>query len=306
MRHGQPPKILPVVLAAAILGISISGPLARLSTAAPLAIAAWRLGLTLVVIAVVLTVTRTWHEYRALSRRDVGIALLAGTMLAFHFWTWIASISLTTVAASVVLVNLHPIVIVTGSALWLKERPTRQQIIGLTIAMVGGVVVALGDAGPSRRAEEALLGDLLAFIGALTVGVYYLVGRDLRQRLSLWTYVGLVYGACFLVLVALALLNGQPLWPQPPRDLLIFTGIAVGPMLLGHTGFNWSLRYVPAYVVSLAVLAEPVGATLLAAFLPGISERPSAWTLTGGAIILGGLVLGTVVRTPPPDILKTE
>ena len=118
--------------------------------------------------------------------------------------------------------------------------------------------------------------------------------------------MGLVYGACFLVLVALALLNGQPLWPQPPRDLLIFTGIAIGPMLLGHTGFNWSLRYVPAYVVSLAVLAEPVGATLLAAFLPGISERPSAWTLTGGAIILGGLVLGTVVRTPPPDILKTE
>lgn len=304
MRHGQPPKILPAVLAAAILGISVSGPLSRLSTAAPLAIAAWRLGLSVLVIAVVLTVNRGWHEYRALSRRDLGIALLAGTMLAFHFWTWIASLSLTTVAASVVLVNLHPIVIVAGSALWLKERPTRQQIIGLTIAMLGGVVVALGDTGPSGRAEDALVGDLLAFVGALTVGVYYLVGRDLRQRLSLWTYVGIVYGACFVVVLALAVLNGQSLWPQPPRDLLIFAGIAVGPMLFGHTGFNWSLRYVPAYVVSLAILAEPVGATLLAAFLPGIAERPGVWTLLGGAIILGGLALGTVVRKPRPDILE--
>ncbi|MFN0099825.1 MAG: DMT family transporter [Gemmatimonadaceae bacterium] len=304
MRHGQPPKILPVVLAVAILGISTSGPLARLSGAAPLAIAAWRLGLTLVVVAVALTVTRSWREYRTLSRRDLAVALFTGTMLAFHFWAWIASVSLTTVAASVVLVNLHPIVIVTGSALWLRERPARQQVVGLIVAMLGGVVVALGDAGPGLRAEDALVGDLLAFIGALTVGVYYLVGRDLRQRLSLWTYVGLVYGACFLVVVSLASLSGQPLWPQPPRELLIFAGIAIGPMLLGHTGFNWSLRYVPAYVVSLAILAEPVGATLLAAFLPGISERPGAWTLIGGAIILGGLVLGTVVRKPRADIFE--
>ena len=88
----------------------------------------------------------------------------------------------------------------------------------------------------------------------------------------------------------------------------IFTGIALGPMMLGHTGFNWSLRYVPAYVVSLAVLAEPVGATLLAALIPAIAETPSAWTLTGGAVILGGLVVGTLSekKLPAPDATEAR
>lgn len=302
------PRYLPAVLLAAILGISISGPLARLSTAAPLAIAAWRLTLAMGLITVLLAVTGSWREYRTLSRRDLLIALGAGAMLALHFWSWITSITLTTVAASVVLVNLHPVVIVAGSAIFLREHPTRRQVAGIAIAMLGAVVVGYGDSGGTTAAPNALLGDLLALLGAATVGVYYLVGRSLRQRLTLWPYVGLVYGACLAVVLLLATLSGTPLWPQPAREMWIFTGIALGPMMLGHTGFNWSLRYVPAYVVSLAVLAEPVGATLLAAFLPGIAETPSAWTLTGGAVILGGLVVGTLSekKRPVPDATEAR
>ncbi len=288
------PKALPLVLAVAIAGISVSGPLARLSTAAPLAIAAWRLGLALVVIAVFLSGTGSWRELRTLSPRDLLLAVGAGAMLALHFWSWIASLAFTTVAASVVLVNLHPVVIVTASALLLHERPTQQQVWGLVVAMAGAVLIGVGDAGRGGAASNALLGDLLAVIGAVTVGLYYVAGRSLRQRLSLWPYVFVVYGACFGVVLALAAALGVPLWPQPPRDLAIFAGIALGPMLLGHTGFNWSLRYVPAYVVSLAILAEPVGATLLAFLLPSIAETPSAWTMVGGGVILGGLVVGTV------------
>lgn len=302
------PRYLPAVLLAAILGISISGPLARLSTAAPLAIAAWRLTLAMGLITVLLAVTGSWREYRTLSRRDLLIALGAGAMLALHFWSWITSITLTTVAASVVLVNLHPVVIVAGSAMFLHEHPTRRQIAGIAIAMLGAVVVGYGDSGSSAAAPNALLGDLLALLGAATVGVYYLVGRSLRQRLTLWPYVGLVYGACLAVVLLLATISGTPLWPQPAREMWIFTGIALGPMMLGHTGFNWSLRYVPAYVVSLAILAEPVGATLLAALIPAIAETPSAWTLTGGAVILGGLVIGTLgeKKFAAPDATETR
>ncbi|MEK0431279.1 MAG: hypothetical protein RL139_1083, partial [Gemmatimonadota bacterium] len=75
-----------------------------------------------------------------------------------------------------------------------------------------------------------------------------------------------------------------------------FAGIALGPMLLGHTGFNWSLRYVPAYVVSLVILGEPVGATILAALLPGIAQQPGGWTLLGGGIVLGGLAVGSLAE----------
>lgn len=303
------PRLLPLVLAAAILGISVSGPLARLSAAHPLAIASWRLAFALVLVGGFLAGTGTWREYARLSRRDLGIALGAGFLLALHFWSWITSIGLTSVAASVVLVNLHPVVIVAGSALWLGERPTRQQLIGLIVALAGAVVVGVGDvgadaaagpagaasvAGAAGAAGNALLGDLLAVVGAITVGLYYLAGRSLRQRLTLWSYVGLVYAACFVSLLALAAATGAPLWPQPRRELLIFAGIALGPMMLGHTGFNWALRYVPAYVVSLAVLAEPVGATVLAMMIPGIGEVPSSATLLGGGVILAGLVLGSL------------
>ena len=293
----SPPRVLPFVLAAAILGISVSGPLARLSSAAPLAIAAWRLTLALGVIGLFVLGTGSWREYRTLARRDLAVASVAGAMLALHFWSWIASLRYTSVAASVVLVNLHPVVIVAGSALFLHERPTARQLVGIAIAMLGAVVIGYGDAGQGGAVgADALLGDALAVLGAFTVGVYYTAGRSLRQRLSLWPYVALVYGACLVVVLALALATGVPLWPQP------VAGIAVGPMLLGHTGFNWSLRYVPAYVVSLAILAEPVGATLLAAFLPSIAETPSAWTLAGGAVILAGLVVGTIdwTRTASP------
>lgn len=279
----------------AILGISVSGPLARLADAEPLAIAVWRLTLALAAIAVFLLWSGSWREWRGLGSRDLAIAAGAGVLLAVHFWSWIASLGMTSVAASVLLVNLHPVVIVTGSALWLKEHPTRTQLVGIGVALVGAAIIGLGDAvgsGQAVAAKNPLLGDALAIVGAITVGLYYLAGRSLRQRLSLWPYVGLVYGACLLALMVFAAVNDTHLWPHARKEWLLFAGIALGPMLLGHTGFNWSLRYVPAYVVSLAVLAEPVGAALLAYVIPAIKETPSTSTLLGGTVVLAGLILG--------------
>ena len=301
MQQEPRPPVSPVlVLGMAVLGISISGPLVRFSHAAPLAIAVWRLGMSLCVIAVFLVWTGTWRQYRRLSRGDVTVALGAGAFLALHFWSWISSIGMTSVAASVVLVNISPVVVALGSALWLHEKPTRVQVAGIAIALAGAVVLAWGDAGGAAAgsaagslSSRALTGDLLAVAGAVTVSGYLLVGRRVRQKLDLWPYVGLVYGACFVCVLALALLTGTPLLEQPPREVGIFALMAFGPMLLGHTGFNWALRYLPAYVVSLVALCEPVGATALAAVLPGIAEVPSMVTLLGGAIILGGVLLTT-------------
>lgn len=290
----RPPALLPVVLLVGVLGISTSGPLARLAASPPLTIAFWRLTIALAWIVGCLVWTGEWRSVRTLARRDLVWAAVSGVMLALHFWSWIASLDLTTVAASVVLVNLHPLVIVTGSALLLGERPSRAQAVGLALAMLGGAIVALGDRASAGGAPNALLGDLLAVLGALTVGIYYLIGRRLRAHLPLWAYVGLVYGACWLTVGALALATGTALAPVATGDWPLLVAIAVGPMLLGHTGFNWALRHVPAYVVSLVILAEPVGATALAALLPGIAERPGASTLLGGAVVLVGLAAGTI------------
>jgi drug/metabolite transporter (DMT)-like permease len=279
------------ILVLALAGISFAGPLVRLSHAHPLAIAIWRLGFSLVVIAIALVLSGTGRQLRTLTRRDFAVAIGAGVMLAIHFWSWNASISMTSVAASVVLVNMQPAMVALLSVAWLREAPNRRQWIGIAIAMIGALVVAAPEVSASHTSASgrALVGDLLALLGAATGACYYVAGRRLRATLDLWPYVAVVYGACFVVLILFAGAVNAPVLDQPPREIGIFAALAIGPMMLGHTGFNWALRYVPAYVVNLVALAEPVGATLLAALLPGIHELPSAATVAGGALILAGV-----------------
>ena len=287
-----------LVLVTAVLGISIAAPLIRLSAAHPVAIAVWRLTLSLAIIGVLLLATGTWRQWRALGSRDLAVALGAGAMLALHFWSWNTSLGLTSVAASVVLVNTQPVIVAVLSAAWLHETPDRRQWIGIAVAVAGALVLVAGDLGLSAVAgSRALLGDGLALIGAVTAALYYLAGRRLRATLDIWPYVGLVYMACLVTLLVIALAMRVPLAIATPRELAIFAGLAAGPMMLGHTGFNWALRYLPAYVVTLATLGEPVGATLLAALIPGIAEYPSAMTLLGGAVIVAGVSIA--VRKPP-------
>lgn len=284
-----------VVLFLALVGISFAGPLVRLSHAHPLAIAIWRLGIALVVILTALVATGSWRQWRRLDARGVALAIGAGVMLAIHFWTWNASVTLTTVAASVVLVNMQTALVALLSAGWLREPPSARQWGGIAIAMFGALVVALPDlsVSDSVASARALLGDGLALVGAVTAACYVVAGRRLRATLDLWPYVALVYSACFVVLLGLAAAVHAPVLHQPPRELAIFAALAVGPMLFGHTGLNWALKYLPAYVVNLTLLGEPVGATLLAAVLPGIREIPGYATFLGGALILGGVYVTT-------------
>jgi drug/metabolite transporter (DMT)-like permease len=288
-----PHRVLPpsLVLALAVIGISFAGPLVRLSASHPLTIAIWRVGFSLTIIAAFLLATGGWRQWKRLDRRGLALAIGAGAMLAIHFWTWNASIAMTTVAASVVLVNLQPAIVAVLSAAWLGEPPAPRQWSGIAIAMLGALVIAVPDfrstAGDPGR--HPLEGDLLAVVGAITAATYFVTGRRLRATLDLWPYVSLVYGACLVVLVGLALVVHAPVLAQPPRELAIFAALAIGPMLLGHTGLNWALKYLPAYVVNVALLGEPVGATILAAALPVIHEAPTGMTVAGGALVLAGI-----------------
>jgi drug/metabolite transporter (DMT)-like permease len=288
-----------LVLGLAMLGISFAAPLIRYSSAHPLVIAIWRLVFSLGIIAVFLIPGRGWRQWRALDRRGMALALGAGVMLALHFWSWNTSLAFTTVAASVVLVNTQPVIVAALSAAWLREPPTRGQWGGIAVAMCGALVIVVPDlrvGGGGLSLDRALFGDLLALGGAVTAALYYLAGRRLRGTLDLWPYVALVYGACLITLVVIALAIRAPILPQPAREWWIFAGLAVGPMMLGHTGMNWALRYLPAYSVNLTTLAEPLGATLLAAALPGIREVPPVATIAGGLFVL----LGIFIALPRP------
>lgn len=285
------------ILGLALLGLSFAGPLVKLSAADPLAIAVWRLGFSLVIVAGFLLGTGEWRQWKSLTVHDATFASIAGIALALHFWAWNASLHLTTIAASVTLVNMQPVVIVAISAVFLHEAPTRRQLIGIALAIVGAIVIAIPNLIASGSpAANASFGNLLAASAAVTAAIYYSIGRYLRAWYGLWAYVGLTYFACFVALVIFAVIARTPIYPQPPRELGIFAALAIGPMLLGHTGMNWALKYLPAYVVNLTTLGEPVGATILGAMLPGIRQIPPPITLVGGAIILTGVFIAVSHR----------
>ena len=283
------------VLVLSLLGISIAGPLVRLSNADALTIAAWRLGLSLLIVGGFLVATGEWRDWRRMRGNELALSLLAGISLALHFWAWNASIHLTTIAASVTLVNLQPAVVAAISAVALREVPSKRQALGIAVAMAGAFIIAAPDlwSGQTIVSNRALQGNLLAMSAAVTAGVYYSIGRKLRATLGVWAYVAIVYAAAFVTLCAVALSRHVALAPEPPREIAIFAALAAGPMLLGHTGMNWALKFLPAYVVNLTVLGEPVGATLLGAFIPAIRQIPSAATLLGGAIVLAGVVVAS-------------
>ncbi|MDQ6691031.1 MAG: DMT family transporter [Gemmatimonadota bacterium] len=286
------------VLALSLLGISFAGPLVRLSTAHPIVIAVWRLGFSLVIVAGFLIATREWRDWSRMAWREVALAVAGGISLALHFWAWNASIHLTTIAASVTLVSLQPAVVAAISAFALREAPTRRQLFGIAIAIAGALVIAAPDlrGGLELRGNRALLGNLLAISAAVTAAIYYTIGRRLRASLGIWAYVAIVYCAALVTLAVIAVSRGVPLAPQPPREIAIFGALAIGPMLIGHTGMNWALKYLPAYVVNLTVLGEPAGATILGAFIPAIRQIPTLATLVGGAIVLTGVVIAAESR----------
>lgn len=273
-------------LLVAILAMSWAGPLIRFTEAPALAVAAWRLVLSVAIIAVVLAVRRVAPPRFGVF--DWLLASAAGVCLALHFWSWIASLDLTTVSSSVVLVSTQPLFVAGLSSVLLGEPATRRQWVGIAVAVGGAAVIGWGDFGAGR---DALIGDGLALAGALFVSCYYVIGRRLRAATDLWWYIGIVYGIAALVLTAAAVAMRVELTGYARTDWLIFVALAAGPMMLGHTGINYALRYVRAYLANLAVLGEPVGATLIAWMLPAIAEVPGPQTLVGGMLILGGIAL---------------
>lgn len=293
-RPALPPGL---VLVIAVLAMSWAGPLIKFATAPAPVVSAWRLVFSVAFIALVQLFRRGQLARPQLSARDWALAAAGGTMLALHFWTWIASLHYTTVASSVVLVDMQPIFVAALSAALLRERPSGLQWAGILTACAGAVVIGVGDAHAGGSSANAFFGDALALLGALFVSGYYVIGRSLRQKLDLWVYIGVVYSIAALALVVIVAADpGTDLVGYPARDWWIFLALAAGPMMLGHTGVNYALRYVRAYVANIAVLGEPVGATIIAWLLPQLHEVPRTATLAGAVLIGSGILMGASRR----------
>ena len=263
----------------------------RLGMPSPL-IAAGRLGLAALLVTP-LALARAWPEIHRLRRRDLLLGIGSGAFLALHFSAWIRSLEYTSVASSSALVATNPLWIALASALLFRERLAALTWLGVLITVGGSVLIAISD-GSSSGGNNALLGDGLALAGALAGSGYFLVGAALQRRLSTLTYIWLVYSSAAAILVLLAL--GAGAWRggaaepgSPPVTYLLLLGLAVGPQLLGHTAFNWSLRHLSATFVGVATLGEPIGAALLALALFGQTFQPIQ--LVGFVVLLVGIAV---------------
>jgi drug/metabolite transporter (DMT)-like permease len=289
-----------LLLILGVAAVSTSAPLIRLADAPPLAVAFYRNAFGAVALLPVVILRRR-DELRSLGRGEVGPLVLAGALLAVHFAAWIPSVTLTTVAASTVLVTTQPIWAAAGERLLTGERVRPRAVTGIGLALAGAALISGFDFVASA---EAFAGDILALLGAITAAGYLLTGRRLRQRLSLPTYAALVYGVCSVLLLAAVVATGTPLLGFEPRAWLLFVLMAAGPQILGHTVFNYLLRDVDATVVAVAIMGEPVGASLLALGLFG--EVPPASALAGGALVLAGIYVAVTAQTRRTRVAPVE
>lgn len=270
----------------AVLATAFSSIFTKLSTAPPLVIAFYRLLFTTLLIAPLSLRRDGLKELSMIGARDFVMALLSGVFLSAHFAVWITSLNYTSISSSTVLVTLHPLFVIAGGMLFLGEKIKKAGLFGVALSLAGSVLIGIND---FKVGGEALYGDFLAFSGALFVGAYFLIGRNLRKKLSLFTYVLLVYGTSTVFLLSINLISGTALYPYPPADWAWFLALALFPTILGHTVFNWALKYVKAAFVSVSILGEPVGATILAYFIFG--QSPAYLQVVGGVIIIAGLYI---------------
>jgi drug/metabolite transporter (DMT)-like permease len=272
-----------LTLSLAVLFVSFGAILVRLAAAPPLAVSFYRVAIASLLLLPFAAgdARRAWP---ALGRRRGLLLVTAGLALALHFATWIASLSYTTVASSVLLVNTAPLFAIALSRVFLHERPSRTVLLAIPVAFTGAGLIAFGDWTGS---PGSLLGNALAVAGAITVALYQVIGRGLRDALPLNAYVLGVWGTAALALAALARGFGVLLGGYPKRTWLIFVALALVPTIGGHGLVNKSLRSLSAPTVGLFLLGEPVIASLLAWLL--FAEVPGPWTLAGGAIVLAAL-----------------
>ena len=279
-------KTMPyVAIAIGVISVSLSAIFVKLSSAESAVIAFYRMLFSVLIMSPVFLL-KYKSELKLLQKRDWLFSIVAGLFLAFHFILWFESLNYTSVASSTVLVTLQPIFAFIGTYLFFKEKVAFQSIVAVIVAISGSLLISWGD---FRVSGAALYGDGLALIACAFITGYLLFGQDVRKRLSLITYTMVVYSVSTITLFFYVLFMGQSFGPYESTDWLLFVMLAIVPNLLGHTLFNWSLKWVSTNAISIAILFEPVGAAILAFFI--FNEKLILSQVIGGIIVILGILM---------------
>jgi drug/metabolite transporter (DMT)-like permease len=279
----QKPAFFWPVMFLGITGISFGSILIKLSTAQPLAIAFYRLCFSSLLMIPVFFYK---GEHARIDRRQLGWVLVSALFLSLHFITWVYSLSLTSVTSSVVLVTINPLFVSILGWLFLREKVGKRLVWAIAIVVAGGAVIG----GRSFAAGGvANWGNLLALAGALMASGYLLTGRHLRKNMSLVSYTTWCYLFTAIILLLASLMTKTPLTGLGKVNYIYFLLMALAPQLLGHSVFNWGLKYLPTSRIAMLIIAEPVGATILAYLI--LKQAPSVYELIGGIFIMAGVYI---------------
>ena len=263
---------------------STSSILIRLCASPSLVISAYRMLFT-VLMLLLPVLLRSREELKKVGAKDMWLCILSGIFLALHFASWIASINMTTIANSTILVSCSPIFVAVASYFLFKEKLSRKALSGITVSIVGTAIIAFGSRSDGG---SAMLGNTLALLGGIFVAGYFLIGASVRKRLSAGVYVFIVYLISAIALFIMCFATGTPIYPYPPREFVLFIALAFFCSILGHTVYNYMMKYVPPTMISVSTLCEPIFASVLALVM--FNEIPSIYTLIGGVIVLSGVL----------------
>ena len=280
------------ILFIGIVSISFAAIFVRFCDDVPaIMIAAYRLGFASLILLVFSGIRGVSLR---ISRKDLLLSIAGGVFLGLHFIFWITSLKYTSVASSVVLVTTNPIFVGIFSYFLLKERQHREIIAGTILCLIGSVVIAAGDSGIHSLIlldEKALVGDVLALVGAVMASAYLLTGSRVRERLDILTYITIVYTTGALFLVVASLFTGTSFTGYRSSSYMYMVLLAVIPQLVGHTAINWALKHLRAGMIAISILGEAIGATILAYLF--FTETVSTFQLVGMVLIFTAIIIAS-------------
>jgi drug/metabolite transporter (DMT)-like permease len=299
-----------LLLLIGILAVSTAAIFIRLILleASALVIAAYRLALSALISGFLLLISHK-RNHDLLCRKDFSLLVLSGVFLAAHFVAWITSLEFISVSSSVILVTTTPLWVALLSPIVLKEKVGSRFYWGMAVAIIGGVIIAFS--GPCHlsttglscsgsvfdRNSQTLWGMALALLGAWMASGYMLIGRKMRLKMDNLSYTTSVYTVSAIVLILALILRGEKVLGYSPQTYALFVALAIIPQLLGHSVLNYSLEVLPATIVSMALLGEPVGSTILAVIF--LNEIPSTLEIIGGIFILLGIGISVLPERKP-------
>ncbi|MDX8046317.1 DMT family transporter [Gracilibacillus sp. S3-1-1] len=269
-----------------VISISTAAVLVKMASDVPSAVTANYRLLFAAVLLLPYILLRRRDELKRLAIREWVLTVLAGISLAIHYIVWFESFQYTSVASSTVIVTLQPIFAFVGTYLFFNERFSAGTVISMLIAIFGSVIIAWGD---FQIAGEALYGDFLALIGAVFITIYFLLGQGVRAKISVMSYTFIAYSIGAITIVIYNVATSYPLTGYSSNEWMIFLSLAIIPTILGLNLLNWALKWFSTSVISMGILFEPIGASILAFFIIGETITWAQWL--GGTIVIFGLLL---------------